>query len=95
MNHCFILFYDLAILYYDQFKISNFYLLFLSHFTAYMYYYDDPKGMIPTWLINWAAKVLLKNIKHYGSIIEVLGHVIYKVVNAIVAKTVHIKHMLE
>ncbi|KAK2168980.1 hypothetical protein LSH36_13g26052 [Paralvinella palmiformis] len=24
---------------------------------AYMYYYDDPKGMIPTWLINWAAKI--------------------------------------
>ncbi len=22
-----------------------------------MYYYDNPKGMIPTWLINWAAKV--------------------------------------
>ena len=24
---------------------------------AFMYYYDNPKGMIPTWLINWAAKV--------------------------------------
>jgi len=24
--------------------------------TAFMYYYDNPKGMIPTWLINWAAK---------------------------------------
>lgn len=23
---------------------------------AYMHYYDNPKGMIPTWLINWAAK---------------------------------------
>ncbi|XP_064617956.1 phosphatidylcholine transfer protein-like [Liolophura sinensis] len=23
---------------------------------AYMRYYDNPKGMIPTWLINWAAK---------------------------------------
>lgn len=23
---------------------------------AYMYYYDNPKGMIPTWLINWGAK---------------------------------------
>ncbi|XP_022106170.1 phosphatidylcholine transfer protein-like [Acanthaster planci] len=23
---------------------------------AFMHYYDDPKGMIPTWLINWAAK---------------------------------------
>lgn len=22
-----------------------------------MRYYDNPKGMIPTWLINWAAKV--------------------------------------
>lgn len=22
-----------------------------------MYYYDNPKGMIPTWLINWGAKV--------------------------------------
>ena len=26
---------------------------------AFMYYYDNPKGMLPTWLINWAAKVLL------------------------------------
>lgn len=24
---------------------------------AFMYYYDNPKGMIPTMLINWAAKV--------------------------------------
>ena len=23
-----------------------------------MHYYDNPKGMIPTWLINWAAKVI-------------------------------------
>lgn len=23
---------------------------------AYMHYYDNPKGMIPTWLINWGAK---------------------------------------
>ncbi|CAI9721289.1 phosphatidylcholine transfer protein-like [Octopus vulgaris] len=23
---------------------------------VFMQYYDDPKGMIPTWLINWAAK---------------------------------------
>lgn len=23
---------------------------------AYMRYYDNPKGMIPTWLINWGAK---------------------------------------
>lgn len=23
---------------------------------AYMHYYDNPKGLIPTWLINWAAK---------------------------------------
>lgn len=23
---------------------------------AYMYYFDNPGGMIPTWLINWAAK---------------------------------------
>ncbi|GAB1606741.1 phosphatidylcholine transfer protein-like [Argonauta hians] len=22
----------------------------------YMQYYDDPKGIIPTWLLNWAAK---------------------------------------
>ena len=22
-----------------------------------MHYYDNPKGMIPSWLINWAAKV--------------------------------------
>jgi len=23
---------------------------------AFIHYYDDPKGTIPTWLINWAAK---------------------------------------
>lgn len=23
---------------------------------AFMHYYDNPRGMIPTWLINWAAK---------------------------------------
>ncbi len=28
-------------------------------YTAFMYYYDNPKGMIPTWLINWVAKVRL------------------------------------
>lgn len=25
-----------------------------------MYYFDNPGGMIPTWLINWAAKVGLQ-----------------------------------
>ena len=30
----------------------------ISNFrSAYMYYFDNPGGMIPTWLINWAAKV--------------------------------------
>lgn len=24
---------------------------------AFMYYFDNPGGMIPSWLINWAAKV--------------------------------------
>lgn len=24
---------------------------------AYMTYYDNPEGMIPTWLINWAASI--------------------------------------
>ena len=24
-----------------------------------MRYYDNPKGMIPTWLINWGAKVIV------------------------------------
>ena len=24
--------------------------------SAFMYYYDNPKGMLPTWLINWAAQ---------------------------------------
>jgi len=23
---------------------------------AFIHYYDDPKGAIPTWLVNWAAK---------------------------------------
>jgi len=30
---------------------------------AFMYYYDNPKGMLPTWLINWVAKVS-KEILH-------------------------------
>lgn len=25
--------------------------------TVFMRYYDDPKGMIPAWLVNWASKV--------------------------------------
>lgn len=24
---------------------------------VYMYYFDNPGGMIPSWLVNWAAKV--------------------------------------
>lgn len=32
--------------------LSNF--LFV---TAYIEYYDDPKGAVPSWLVNWAAKV--------------------------------------
>ncbi|XP_064251547.1 phosphatidylcholine transfer protein isoform X2 [Passer domesticus] len=34
---------------------------------VYMYYFDNPGGMIPTWLVNWAAKsgvpAFLKDIK--------------------------------
>jgi len=26
-----------------------------------MHYYDDPKGMIPTMIINWAAKTGVPN----------------------------------
>ena len=33
--------------------------------SAFMYYYDNPKGMIPAWLINWAAKVLYIYIYNY------------------------------
>ena len=29
-------------------------------FVAYMKYYDNPGGMIPTWVINWGAKVCIK-----------------------------------
>ena len=32
--------------------------------TAFMHYYDNPKGMIPTWLINWAAKVRNDLVNH-------------------------------
>ncbi|XP_033118245.1 phosphatidylcholine transfer protein-like [Anneissia japonica] len=28
---------------------------------ALMHYYDNPKGMLPTWLINWAAKTGVPN----------------------------------
>ena len=31
---------------------------------AYMYYFDNPGGMIPTWLINWAAKVKVTKFFH-------------------------------
>ena len=41
---------------------------------AYMTYYDNPEGMIPTWLINWAAstggpaylKVMQKSCRGYS-----------------------------
>jgi hypothetical protein len=26
-------------------------------FVAFSYYYEDPGGLIPSWVINWAAKV--------------------------------------
>lgn len=29
-------------------------------FAAFMRYYDNPGGSIPTWLINWAASVRIK-----------------------------------
>lgn len=43
--------------------MTEIYLLFIVFFTflAYMYYFDNPGGMIPTWLINWAAKVSHKS----------------------------------
>lgn len=28
----------------------------VSFFSAFMHYYDDPKGSIPSMLINWAAR---------------------------------------
>ena len=30
-----------------------------------MYYFDNPGGMIPTWLINWTAKVILNLFKNF------------------------------
>lgn len=29
----------------------------LNHIAVFMNYFDNPGGMIPTWLVNWAAKV--------------------------------------
>ena len=31
-------------------------------FSAFMHYFDNPAGLIPTWLINWAAKVCTNEI---------------------------------
>ena len=33
-----------------------------------MYYYDNPKGMIPTWLINWGAKVKMQWNPYYNCV---------------------------
>ncbi|KAJ8036397.1 Phosphatidylcholine transfer protein [Holothuria leucospilota] len=38
------------------FPLSNRDFLGQTFFPTYMHYYDNPKGLIPTWLINWAAK---------------------------------------
>ena len=32
--------------------------LFVIVVVAFSYYYEDPGGLIPSWVINWAAKVL-------------------------------------
>ena len=38
-----------------------FYLLSFSIMClAYIEYYDNPKGSIPSWLVNWAAKVITR-----------------------------------
>lgn len=36
--------------------LDNFLMTSLSSL-VYMYYFDNPGGMIPSWLVNWAAKV--------------------------------------
>lgn len=43
----------------------------LSCAPAYMYYYDNPKGNIPTWLINWACKVSAQ--QEWGELAEWRG----------------------
>ena len=48
---------------------------------AYMTYYDNPEGMIPTWLINWVAstggpqylKVMHKSCSQYSEWRESVG----------------------
>lgn len=37
-------------------SLDNFLMTSLSSL-VYMYYFDNPGGMIPSWLVNWAAKV--------------------------------------
>ncbi|XP_039937866.1 phosphatidylcholine transfer protein isoform X1 [Hirundo rustica] len=34
---------------------------------VYMYYFDNPGGKIPSWLVNWAAKNLTINYSHLES----------------------------
>jgi len=29
----------------------------IVYVSAFSYYYEDPGGLIPSWIINWAAKV--------------------------------------
>ena len=49
------------ILYTNPFICLSIYL-----YPAFMHYYDNPKGSIPTWLINWACKVI-KLVMYYST----------------------------
>jgi len=41
-----------------------------------MHYFDNPGGLIPTWLINWAAKVCTDEIMQQILFLAVVVHVI-------------------
>ncbi len=50
-----------------------------------MYYYDNPKGMIPTWLINWAAKV-----KYVGTHTNQRRGAIHQLIHICIVHALHV-----
>lgn len=40
--------------------------MFVLLVSVFLNYFDNPGGMIPTWLINWAAKVISQFISQHA-----------------------------
>lgn len=44
--------------------------LFDFFFSVFMNYFDNPGGMIPAWLVNWTAKVMMNHCVSHHALLE-------------------------